>query len=91
MSSVLIAEGGVYPKGREDYVMDDEDEWREYNSLDLDTHPEEATEIEMKFADGRRYNALYSRAAGMYFITGEVPPPERTALSWRWRYSKVSD
>jgi hypothetical protein len=71
--------------------MDDRNGWREYNPLYLSTHPEEGTKIEIEYADGRRYSALYSRAAGMYCITGDVPPPERTALTWRWRYSKVSE
>jgi hypothetical protein len=71
--------------------MADQGEWQDFNPLYLSTHPEEGTAIEMEFADGRRYRAHYSRAAGMYCISGDVPPPERTALTWRWRYSKVSE
>jgi hypothetical protein len=66
--------------------MDDQNQWHDYDPSDLSTHPEEGTNIQIEFADGWQYPAIYSRAEGGYSTTGQVPPPERTVLKWRWRY-----
>jgi hypothetical protein len=68
--------------------MEDPQEWRDYDPSDLSTHPEEATDIQIEYANGRRYPATYTRQhGGGHTINGPIPSPETMALKWRWRYN----
>lgn len=67
--------------------MINENEWTDYDPVDITTHPEDNTAIEMLYADGRTFSGYYSRDLGWMSHPGVVP--ETTyPLKKRWRYRK---
>jgi hypothetical protein len=60
-------------------------EWVDYDSADINTYPEEASEIEMAFRNGSRVRGIFSRAAGIVSHPAFLPP-EKIKLQKRWRY-----
>jgi hypothetical protein len=68
---------------QEDTAM--ENGWHDFDPIDLNTHPEDNTHVQMKYANGRQFTGIYSRTTGWFFHSGAMPE-DTVSLTRKWRY-----
>ena len=66
--------------------MDNQNHWFKFDADDINTHPDEASEIEMAFVNGSRVKGFSSSAGGIVCSHRGMLPPEKRILQNRWRY-----